>query len=407
MKNARLIKSIYSRLNALKQQWIISLQDIKDFKKDVLKSWIKVHNFSTTNRAIALMDPTLRQKYEPIINAVNPKWNFDKYLTQQDRYKTTYNFLKQKLWTELDKNNMKEFINNVHKTAERYWIKLDTNQWWETAMSKLNPAILNKHTKEYNTLAQGIWLQNLEKKIGSAWAEFVNNEIGTDSQQKTFEQILDQVKQDPQFNNFFNQYKDFINKDYNINADTLNQNLDFTEQSIQQKQQQTQQNFDNLNQDIEQYKKYSNDDYIRNLAKIDTNLSGSLQRATEAYWQRNMLQSWLARIASQQSLLAWDTQKQDQQTQLQRKLSDATKKLQRWKEILRNNLNSLQLDKEKAEFNTQQQLKWLDLQREKALNSLDVKKTSEEYGMATDRFNKTMNKKANQVRNFLNTKYNI
>lgn len=61
---------------------------------------------------------------------------------------------------------------------------------------------------------------------------------------------------------------------------------------------------------VNQYLKYNMDERVNNLAKTNLNLADALQRATESYWEQNLLGSWVAAQRSRVAATEWSIAKE-------------------------------------------------------------------------------------------------
>lgn len=312
--------------------------------------------------------------------------------------KTTTDYLKSLIdsW-KVSKSEMSKFYAEIKKTANAKKLPIKTWADLNNIITQMDSSITSKYPQIFDKFQTAWNLYDLEKKVWSEKASYIYNQTNPEALQQNFSANLDRIKNDPKYQEFRWKYESFIRDDYWLALESINGQYKLTKQSIEQQKTVAKQQFNNLQEDVAKYTQYAKEDYITDLAKTNQQLSWALQNATESYWQRNLLQSWLSRIAKQNTIWEWMWVKKWLGTELDRRISDLITQNERWKQSYYNNLENIQMQENSLELETD--LKKRQATLSKAKSEFELKNTKDEqaYSQTIYQQQKEQNNKINQV----------
>lgn len=283
--------------------------------RDLLKQYIKDGNRSR----IADLKKIGRVSQEDI-NSVNREVGTETKASKTAEYtkalKDTYSY--QKIQNmNMSEDFKQEFSNYLQEYKNTNKIKNLTWDDIKNAIASMPVETRTQFPDDYDKLTRAIDTMWLESKYGYNKTSMIDELTDPDILKKKFDEVLAKVKDNP----VFKKYRD-------------------SQVGIVEKQEQY---------DIEDYNKlteYAKDEYIQNLAKTDTYLASSLQKATEQYGMRWVL-GWTPQNAQTQEITtAGDQANLGYKTDMEKILEKSTTGINRAKEAY--NINMQKIDAQKS-----------------------------------------------------------
>lgn len=213
---------------------------------------------------------------------------------------TVYGQMLQKLIDDgvISPETNRKIIDQVNSVAKAKKLDLNDPKQVVQAFKGIDPSFIAQFPKEMSAWNNMLGIRSIEKNYGWEYAQYINTLTNASVTDKDFSKQLDAVKSDPKFREFWDTYKWFLQKEFNYKLDDVDKIYGFNSEDLNLDKKVAWQEYTRTIEDFDKYIWYANDDFVNKLAKQDQSFANSMQKATEAYWLKNLLGSWLQQQAA-------------------------------------------------------------------------------------------------------------